>query len=176
MQSAPPPVPDPAAPKTAFVSPRNGMIELIDTLQSRLTGDCRTGLAVTQIDPDRTVVLSNGDRWHADPVILTSSAHATSRLLQPIIPTLADKLSAMNALSSGTVSLGFRRDQVEHPLDGFGFVIPHSEPTRIRACTWSSSKLPSRAPDGYVLIRVFIGGGGAGATQKQPHSPSSAPA
>src|SRR5258708_15130681 len=104
MQSAPPPVPDPAAPKTAFVSPRNGMIELIETLQSRLTGDIRTGQAVTQIDPDRTVVLSNRDRLHADAVILTSSAHATSPLIQPIIPTLADTLSAMNAPSSGSVS------------------------------------------------------------------------
>lgn len=159
-QNATPPTPDPAAPNTAFVSPRNGMIELVETLQSRLTGDVRIGQAVSRIDSDRSVILSNGDRLPADVLIVTVPAHAASRMIQPIVPALAGKLSAITALSSGTVSLGFRRDQVDHPLDGFGFVIPHSESTHIRACTWSSTKLAGRAPDGYVLIRVFIGGFG----------------
>src|SRR5258707_8447899 len=100
IKSSPPSPLDPTAPKTAFVSPRNGMIELIETLQSRLTGDIRTGQAVAQIDLDRSVITSKGDRLSADAVIITTPAHTASHMIQPIVPTLAAKLSAGNALNS----------------------------------------------------------------------------
>jgi oxygen-dependent protoporphyrinogen oxidase len=56
------------------------------------------------------------------------------------------------------VSLGFRRADVRHPLDGFGFVVPRSEGTALLAATFSSVKYPGRAPAGHVLIRCFLGG------------------
>ena len=42
--------------------------------------------------------------------------------------------------------------------DGFGFVVPKIERRRILACSFSSRKFPGRAPDGCVLLRVFLGG------------------
>jgi oxygen-dependent protoporphyrinogen oxidase len=81
-------------------------------------------------------------------------------LLANIAPNVASTLASLKTVSSGTVSLGFRADEIDHLLDGFGFVIPRREPTRIVACTWSSTKLPGRAPEGHALIRVFVGGHG----------------
>jgi oxygen-dependent protoporphyrinogen oxidase len=54
--------------------------------------------------------------------------------------------------------LGVRRDQVAHPLDGFGFVVPAIESRRIIAGSMASVKFPGRAPEGKVLLRVFVGG------------------
>ena len=54
--------------------------------------------------------------------------------------------------------LGVRRDQVQHPLDGFGFVVPAIENRRIIAGSMASVKFPGRAPEGKVLLRVFVGG------------------
>jgi oxygen-dependent protoporphyrinogen oxidase len=45
-------------------------------------------------------------------------------------------------------------------LDGYGYVIPRREGRRALACTWTSTKFPHRAPEGYALIRVFVGRAG----------------
>ena len=60
--------------------------------------------------------------------------------------------------SSAIVSLGYRRDRIEHPLDGFGFVVPFVEDRAILSGSFSSVKFAGRAPEGSVLIRVFVGG------------------
>jgi oxygen-dependent protoporphyrinogen oxidase len=56
------------------------------------------------------------------------------------------------------MSLALRREQVPHPLDGFGFVVPVIEERTLIAATFSSVKFPGRAPEGWVLMRAFLGG------------------
>lgn len=148
---------DPDVPRTAFVSLRNGVSEMIEGLQACLIGDLRTGQAMTHIDPDGALYTSTGERITPEAVILTIPARAAGKLLERAIPSATSLLGNFTTSSSGTVSLGYRVDQIEHPLDGFGFVVPRGE-ARILASTWSSTKLPYRAPEGYVLIRVFVGG------------------
>ena len=59
---------------------------------------------------------------------------------------------------SATVSVGYRRAEVPHALDGFGIVVPRTERRSVFACTFSSVKYPGRAPEGHVLLRCFVGG------------------
>jgi len=73
-------------------------------------------------------------------------------------PGLALQLRAIPYASSVIVNVAYRRDQVQHPLDGFGVVVPATEGRSILAVSFSSVKFPSRAPSGTVLLRVFIGG------------------
>jgi oxygen-dependent protoporphyrinogen oxidase len=54
--------------------------------------------------------------------------------------------------------MAFRREKIRHPLNGSGFVVPRVEKTGIMAGTWLSSKWPHRAPDGFALVRAFLGG------------------
>jgi oxygen-dependent protoporphyrinogen oxidase len=54
--------------------------------------------------------------------------------------------------------LGFRRDQVRHPLDGFGALIPSSEGSTALGILFSSSLFAGRAPEGHVALTVFAGG------------------
>lgn len=56
------------------------------------------------------------------------------------------------------VALGFRRRDVEHPLDGFGALVPAAERRHILGAIFSSSLFPGRAPEGHVLLTVFVGG------------------
>ena len=79
-------------------------------------------------------------------------------MLRYVDPGLAHLLEEIPYASSGTVSLAYRRSDVRHPLDGFGFVVPHAERRPIIACTFSSVKYAGRAPEGHVLLRVFLGG------------------
>ena len=90
-------------------------------------------------------------------------------MTQPIEPTapaqaagldgeLPALLGAIAFASTATVLLGYRREDVAHPLDGHGLVVPRSEGLRTSACSFFSSKFPGRAPEGHVLLRGFLGG------------------
>ena len=60
--------------------------------------------------------------------------------------------------AAAVVNLAYERDAIGHPLDSFGFVVPHVENRPVLACTFSSIKYSDRAPDGKVLLRAFLGG------------------
>lgn len=64
------------------------------------------------------------------------------------------------------VALGFRRQDVRHPLDGFGMLVPAVEGSQILGTLFSSSLFPGRAPDGHVLLTTFVGGARAPAVAK----------
>ena len=54
--------------------------------------------------------------------------------------------------------LGYRREDVAHPLDGYGMVVPRTEGLRTTATSFVSTKFAHRAPAGHVLLRGFLGG------------------
>lgn len=56
------------------------------------------------------------------------------------------------------VCLAWKKSDVPHNLNGFGFLIPRTEGIRLLGCIWSSSLYPRRAPEGWVLLTNFIGG------------------
>ncbi len=57
-----------------------------------------------------------------------------------------------------SVVMGFHREEVGHPLDGFGMLIPKIENFKILGTIFSSSLFPNRAPQGHVLLTSYIGG------------------
>ena len=94
----------------------------------------------------------------ADAVIVAVPAAAAAALLRSAAPALADALAAIQYAGSAIVSLGFAREDVAHPLDAAGLVVPRGEGRRILAVSFSSQKFPGRAPEGSVLMRTFVGG------------------
>jgi oxygen-dependent protoporphyrinogen oxidase len=57
-----------------------------------------------------------------------------------------------------SVVLGFRREDVTHPLDGFGMLIPKIENFNILGTIFSSSLFPNRAPKNFITLTSYIGG------------------
>jgi oxygen-dependent protoporphyrinogen oxidase len=154
-----------------FVAPRDGLSTLVDAIAARLPSDCpRLNSAVQRIErvSGQWSVVSgqsapgssegSGQMELFDGVIVATSASATAKLLAGVDPSLAGELAAIEAAGSAIVALGYNRDQIAHPLDSFGFVVPAIERRRILSASFSSVKFPGRAPDGKVLIRVFLGG------------------
>jgi oxygen-dependent protoporphyrinogen oxidase len=73
----------------------------------------------------------------------------------------AERLSTLSSIVHPPVAvlcLGFHRDQVAHPLDGFGFLTPEVERRRVLGVLFSSTIFPNRAPEGHVLLTAFVGG------------------
>lgn len=145
-----------------FVTFKDGMGELVETLASRLPlGAVSLKQRVTGIeraDQAWRVTTAGGESIVADRVIVATEAPVTSRLLRYVDPAAAALLSDIPYASSATVTLAYRRTDIPHPLDGFGFVVPRVEGRAILACTFSSVKYPGRAPEGMALLRCFLGG------------------
>jgi oxygen-dependent protoporphyrinogen oxidase len=145
-----------------FVTFADGMEELPRALAARLPPEgVRLKARVTGVTRDGAgwrLGLADGFAATADAVIIATESHQAGRMLRYTDPALAHLLDGIPYASSATVTLGWRRADIPHPLDGFGFVVPQIERRPIIACTFSSVKYPSRAPEGFALLRVFVGG------------------
>ena len=145
-----------------FVTLAGGMEELVAALAARLpAGATRLSTPVTAIALAPTgwrVEPGDGSPLHADGVVLAGPAPAMAALVSGADRPLAGLLGGIACASSATVALAYPRAAIRHPLDGFGFVVPRVEGRAILACTFSSVKYPGRAPDGFALLRVFVGG------------------
>jgi protoporphyrinogen/coproporphyrinogen III oxidase len=152
----------PAAGGPAFYSLAGGLGELVEALRRELPA-ARVRLAARvkrlQQEAGRLVItLPDGSSLDAQSVILAVPAHAAAPLLSGISPEASLLLQTIPFASSATVALGYRREDVTHPLDGYGMLVPRREGLRISACSFVSSKFPGRAPEGHVLLRAFLGG------------------
>ena len=66
------------------------------------------------------------------------------------------------------VALGYRQAQVDHPLDGFGLLVPPVESAfDVLGTLFSSTLFPGRAPAGHVLLTTFVGGARAPALARR---------
>jgi protoporphyrinogen/coproporphyrinogen III oxidase len=153
-----------------FVTLRGGVGELVRALLERLSGRMIAGRGVAALGYDPTaashplrgrpyrVRLDDGESLDADAVIVTAPASAAADLVAPFQPELATALRTIRYVTTGTITLAYRRADLGQPLDGFGLVIPRGEGRRINALTMTSTKFADRAPDGYALVRAFFGG------------------
>lgn len=104
-------------------------------------------------------ITAGTDTIDAAAVILAVPAHAARALLADADPQASDLCGSVPYVSTASIALGFRRDDIAHPLAGSGFVVARRhQSSRITACTWVSSKWQSRAPEGHALLRAFAGG------------------
>jgi oxygen-dependent protoporphyrinogen oxidase len=148
-----------------FTAPRGGMAEIVEALVARLpAGTVRCDAPLTRLErlPGGRWALgvggSAGEGTTADAVILATPAPATARLLAGVDPGLSALVGRIESTGCAVVSLGYRREQVAHPLDGFGFVVPLVERRSILSGSFASCKFPGRSSEGFVLIRAFLGG------------------
>lgn len=154
--------PAPSGPqRSGFLTPVGGMGEIVTALRSRLaTSRVRTSSGVRSLSRENAgyrLMLCSGDTLTCDSVILATPAHVSARLLNDLAPDLAGTLGEIPYASTATVSLAYRDADVPGDLDGYGYIVPRAEERPVLACTWISSKFRHRAPEGYRLIRMFLG-------------------
>ncbi|MCK4586617.1 MAG: protoporphyrinogen oxidase [Gammaproteobacteria bacterium] len=114
--------------------------------------------SITKEGQHYTVHLGNGEQIETERVILASPAHAQARMLEDLAPDIASELKSVPYPSLSICCLGYKRDQIKHDLNGFGFLVPSRERRNILGTLWDASIFPERAPEGYVLLRSMIGG------------------
>jgi oxygen-dependent protoporphyrinogen oxidase len=93
-----------------------------------------------------------------DAVVLSCPAFSAAPLIQAFSIQTAHALESIEYAPVTSVFLGFRRQDIPHALNGFGFLVPRIERRNILGCLWSSSLFPGRAPEGSAGLTVFVGG------------------
>ena len=152
-----------AAPlQSAFRSFSAGMADIVDALVACLSSRprLRTTQGVTAVARAARgwrLSFTGGSSLDAEGVILAVPAWVAARLLAGLGVSAARSLDTVVYAPSVTVSLAYRADQVPRTLEGAGFVAAPDSRAAVRACTYAWRKYPNRAPEGYALLRAFLG-------------------
>jgi protoporphyrinogen oxidase len=137
-----------------------GMAEVVEALFARLTPCLRTTQGVTAVAPAARgwrLSFTGASSRDAEAVILAVPAWVAARLLAGVGVSAARALDTVLYAPSTTVSLAYRADQVPGTLEGAGFVAAADSGGAVRACTYTWRKYPKRAPEGFALLRAFVG-------------------
>lgn len=139
-----------------------GMQELPDALGRALQAEIRLRAPVTQLRAGPkgwTVSAAFQPTELYDAVVYAGAAHGVDEVAFDFPG--GDRLKTLASISHppvGVLALGFRREDVAHPLDGFGFLVPEVERRHVLGVIFSSTLFPDRAPAGHVLLTAFVGG------------------
>ncbi len=142
---------------------REGMRTLTDALARGLQADFGVRAAGLRRDTDGSFVLDceRGDErfeLRSRAVVLAVPAYEAARIIGQIAPPAAAALQAIIYPPVASVASCYRRADVAHPLDGFGFLAPRRESPPILGCLFSSSMFAGRADPSTVLLTTFVGG------------------
>jgi len=150
--------------KGSMVSLASGLGRMIDALSEELCDVVELGRPVTALSREgaRWRVHIGGDQPEetlADAIISTLHGGASAHLLGPLCPELDSLLQTIPSPPVVVVNLGFPSDAIDHPLDGFGYLVPSTEGGAVLGVKWTTSIFPTgRAPVGHKLLQVFLGG------------------
>lgn len=151
--------------KNRMIAFRDGIETLTRRLSETSAADIVTGARVASIDRSEagwTIGWTDEEGEHrtrSDTLVVSVPEPEIRRL--PWSPAFARSLAALPELRHPPVTtlvMGFRRDQVGHPLDGFGMLIPLKEGRRVLGAIFSSTIFPGRAPEDHVSLMIFMGG------------------
>ena len=93
-----------------------------------------------------------------DKVVSTIPVYAAEKLFTPIDKEFQSHANEIYYPPVMVLYLGYKKAQVETPLDGFGFLIPSKEKKNFLGAIWSSSIFPNRCDDDKAAFTLFIGG------------------
>ncbi|HEY4247886.1 MAG TPA: protoporphyrinogen oxidase [Lacunisphaera sp.] len=150
---------------TPIISFPHGLQTLPNALAAALpAGSVKLRSTITAIIPGQPwKIISTQDgavtTTEFDSVILALPAGGLAQL---VFGTLGERpLASLDHQPHPPVSslfLGFKREQISHPLDGFGALVPAREQRTFLGVLFSSTLFSGRAPDGHIALTVFAGG------------------
>jgi len=146
--------------KRRLISFESGLQELPEKLMSQ----------ISNIHFDHTLERSEKreDGWHIytnngeygpySDLVVTIPLHKWDEEKLPLTKASAKKLQNVTHPPLSMMILGYKKADVKHPLDGFGFLVPEVENRSVLGALFTSTLFKNRAPKGHHLLTVFTGG------------------
>jgi oxygen-dependent protoporphyrinogen oxidase len=148
--------------KRRMYAPVGGMERVIDALATDLGPALKLGARVEAVRTAGSrvrVALGGGGREETfDAAVLALPAPQAAVVVGDAAPALAALLGEFRYVPVAAVHLGYRREEIAHALDGFGFLVAPGEALRILGAVFESAIFSDRAPAGCALFRCMLGG------------------
>ena len=164
MKSRPPK----GTPRAGLCSFRDGMDTLPRALGARLGDALLNGVTVTAVRRGKANgkssfeidIARNDDRETllASALIVAAPVNAASEILKSVSESFVTSFARIEYAPVAVVAAGYRREQIGHKGNGFGFLVPRSEGLRVLGTVWNSSLFPGRAPESMACFTSFAGG------------------
>lgn len=160
-----------ASPRGVLSSFGGGMEDIVRALREGLGERIRTGAKAVGLSRNKagfTIVLSDGSRLDAECVVLATPAYETADIMRGLSQRIPSLLESIPYPPLSIVSLGYKKTRINKDLNAFGFLVPGREGRKILGTLYDSSIFPNRAPEGYALLRIMIGGARAAELALKP--------
>jgi protoporphyrinogen/coproporphyrinogen III oxidase len=138
-----------------------GLQVLPDTLAARLGDALKLNASVARVAQVGNAwrVTSTQDEAEFAAVIYCGTGYGLAELkLTAQSPVNVSAFAEIRYAPVASVVLGFRLEDVAHPCQGFGMLIPGIEGFKILGTIFSSALFPNRAPAGHILLTSYLGG------------------
>ncbi len=139
----------------------DGIATLPQRLTSLLADRINTGVTVTKITRTSAgfkIETANSGTINSRAVVLAVQPHVASALLGDLAPETAAATGDIAAPAIGVVYFGYHKDQVDHQLDGLGFLSVKAKDQVISGAQFCSTMFSGRAPSDHVSISCYVGG------------------
>jgi protoporphyrinogen/coproporphyrinogen III oxidase len=143
---------------------RGGLDELTSALAAHMGGDLRLGSRVQRIEKqDAGFALAVESRGQtqtisASAVVLALPAYTAMGLVASLDQALATALAQIPYVPVALVHLGYALAALSRPVAAYGFFVPPSEPLHALGGIFPSQFFAGRAPAGFHLFSVRMGG------------------
>jgi oxygen-dependent protoporphyrinogen oxidase len=155
-------------PRAGLCSFRDGMESLPHAIAARLGNSLLLETSVAGVRHGK----ANGKPWFeiditrldrsetlaASAVVIATSTNIASQILLGLSDGFAPLFSRIEYAPVAVVSACYRREQIQRPPHGFGFLVPRDEGLRVLGTVFNSSLFAGRAPEGMVCFTSFAGG------------------
>ena len=139
----------------------SGLGTMTRVLVGRLGRNVRLGQpvhAIHRLGQGFRLAVGHGEAVEADHVLLAVSAGVAAGLVVQLDPELSNGLGSIDYSGVAVLALAFAVSALPAPLAGYGYLVTQGENLATLGVVWESCLFPGRAPDGSVLMRVFMGG------------------
>ncbi len=141
-----------------------GMEQLVQAIASSPGITIRTGIKATTIRRQdngwRAEGTSSSGTTHIQvpQLVLSTPADISSQLLEATDERLGKLLADIKYAPVGVLHLGIKSRNIQHKLDGTGFLVAKHNRLAINGNLWMSTLFPHRAPPEQALLTCYIGG------------------
>jgi oxygen-dependent protoporphyrinogen oxidase len=162
---------EPPREKPTLQTFRDGNEAIIRAMAARLGENLTCGTEVVRVQSLNTSQEPQAPRFcvtlrgpkgeevmETERLILSIPTETAGQVLDSLDAGFSQQLGGIGYSGIVVVSLGYAKQDVNHALTGFGFLVPRSSGLSILGTVWNSSLFPGRAPEGRALLTSFVGG------------------
>jgi oxygen-dependent protoporphyrinogen oxidase len=136
-----------------LMSSATGMQGLVQELANKCKAEFLYNTTVKNVEKTENKYKIDGREF--DKVVFCCNSHDIAEITKSLDSDLSAEMAKVEFSPVFICGMGFKKDDIGQPLDGFGYLVTPSEKSIVLGTLFSSSLFAGRAPEGYSLITVI---------------------